>query len=643
MKSPTRRVHRARVQPVPARQLPGRRSSTPRSRTATCARRSRTRSTASGSTRSRPASTSYPAHGILPEFYKSFYEQPTQDYPLDVDRANQILDDAGWVMGDDGVREKDGERLEFDLYVRSESPYNIQAAKLVAEQTEPIGVEFNVQVVSRRQAHGPDDPQGQRQGGAGLRHLHLGLGRRPLRPELPAQPLPVDRDRRPLGLVLRQPRVRQALRPSRPATFDVAERKAIIKRMVALTQRDLPYIVLTYDPNLQAYRTDTVAERRARLPRGRRRHHLRAGRLRAAVDHHPGRGERLERRRRPAGGPSRSVAAIVFGFGGWSCSGCARAGDASASRSSCEREARRERPLARGQGRGGAADARSSSSSSTSSSSGSWATRPPSSRGCRGSSPEEIEKLKADYGLDKPLAGPVRRLRGRHGDARPRDQPALAPARVGRRSRTRCRGRCCWSGSARCSRRCWAAGWGWSPRPGGARRTDDGLLGFSLFTYAAPEYWIGIILILVFAVCDPDLPGRAADVAWGRVQQLVGPGRRRPRPPDPARDRDDPDAARAVLPDHALVDGRRPHRGLRHREAGDGPPLAPGRAQPRGAERAAAAGHARGDPVRRGRRRRDHDRDDLLLARPRRAQLQRRSTTRTSRCCRGPSSSSRSG
>jgi peptide/nickel transport system permease protein len=37
-------------------------------------------------------------------------------------------------------------------------------------------------------------------------------------------------------------------------------------------------------------------------------------------------------------------------------------------------------------------------------------------------------------------------------------------------------------------------------------RTDDGLLGFSLFTYAAPEYWIGIILILLFAVAIPIFP-----------------------------------------------------------------------------------------------------------------------------------------
>lgn len=38
------------------------------------------------------------------------------------------------------------------------------------------------------------------------------------------------------------------------------------------------------------------------------------------------------------------------------------------------------------------------------------------------------------------------------------------------------------------------------------RRTDDSLLSFSLFTYAAPEYWIGILLILLFAVAVPILP-----------------------------------------------------------------------------------------------------------------------------------------
>ena len=107
---PDARLHRARLQPLPGDKLPGRRSSTRRSRTGPCARRSPTRSTASKMNEIAARGTSYRRPtGSCPSYYKSFYEQPEQDYPLDPDRANQILDDAGWEMGGDGVREKDGE------------------------------------------------------------------------------------------------------------------------------------------------------------------------------------------------------------------------------------------------------------------------------------------------------------------------------------------------------------------------------------------------------------------------------------------------------------------------------------------------------------------------------------------------------
>ena len=58
------------------------------------------------------------------------------------------------------------------------------------------------------------------------------------------------------------------------------------------------------------------------------------------------------------------------------------------------------------------------------------------------------------------------------------------------------------------------------------KKTDDGLLGFSLFTYAAPEYWIGIILILVFAVWIPIFPAGPAGDARGRSSPAGSP-----RPP----------------------------------------------------------------------------------------------------------------
>ena len=33
-----------------------------------------------------------------------------------------MLDDAGWELNADGIREKDGEVASFDLFVRSEAP-----------------------------------------------------------------------------------------------------------------------------------------------------------------------------------------------------------------------------------------------------------------------------------------------------------------------------------------------------------------------------------------------------------------------------------------------------------------------------------------------------------------------------------------
>ena len=46
------------------------------------------------------------------------------------------------------MRAKGDQKLSFDLYVRSESQVNQQAARLVKEMAAEVGVEFKVQVVS---------------------------------------------------------------------------------------------------------------------------------------------------------------------------------------------------------------------------------------------------------------------------------------------------------------------------------------------------------------------------------------------------------------------------------------------------------------------------------------------------------------
>ena len=201
--------------------------------------------------------TSFVANGILPSYYKSFYETPEQTYPYDPDQANQMLDDAGWELNDDGVREKNGETLSFDLYVRSESPFTVQMAKLIAEMTQDIGVEFNVQVVSTdklydltvRSENGKPAPD--------FDTFIWGWGGDPYDPSFLLSILTTGEIGGSSDSFYSNAEYDKLYR-EQTGIFDTEERKAVIQRMVAITQRDLPYLVLTEDPQLQAYRTDRI-------------------------------------------------------------------------------------------------------------------------------------------------------------------------------------------------------------------------------------------------------------------------------------------------------------------------------------------------------------------------------------------------
>jgi peptide/nickel transport system substrate-binding protein len=213
--------------------------------------------------------TASEGHGLLPEYYKSFYSVPAQDYPLDVDKANQMLDAAGWAKGEGGVREQGGTRLSFDLFVRSESPSNIQAARLVREMTKPIGVDFKVQVVSAdklteittRKVEGKMAPD--------FDTFIWGWGGDPYDPGLLLNLLTTKAIGGSSDAFYSNPEY-DRLYDEQSGEFDEATRKQIVSQMIALSQRDLPYIVLTVDPTLQAYRSDKISgvERSCPQPSG---------------------------------------------------------------------------------------------------------------------------------------------------------------------------------------------------------------------------------------------------------------------------------------------------------------------------------------------------------------------------------------
>ncbi len=65
----------------------------------------------------------------------------TLKYAYDPKQANQLLDDAGWVKGDDGVRAKDGVKLSFKLYTNTGNDTHAQYMAVMQQAWKAIGVD----------------------------------------------------------------------------------------------------------------------------------------------------------------------------------------------------------------------------------------------------------------------------------------------------------------------------------------------------------------------------------------------------------------------------------------------------------------------------------------------------------------------
>ncbi|MCA5893774.1 ABC transporter substrate-binding protein [Isoptericola sp. NEAU-Y5] len=82
---------------------------------------------------------------LLPERDTDWIADPahaTTPAGADVAKANQILDDAGWEAGDDGIRAKDGERLSMTIQTVSGWSDYISLNDTMKQQLAEVGIEL---------------------------------------------------------------------------------------------------------------------------------------------------------------------------------------------------------------------------------------------------------------------------------------------------------------------------------------------------------------------------------------------------------------------------------------------------------------------------------------------------------------------
>jgi peptide/nickel transport system substrate-binding protein len=63
-------------------------------------------------------------------------------YAQDVAKAKSLMDAAGWTVGPDGIRVKNGQRFSSKFFVRADKPQRIKAVQIMSEQLRAIGMDL---------------------------------------------------------------------------------------------------------------------------------------------------------------------------------------------------------------------------------------------------------------------------------------------------------------------------------------------------------------------------------------------------------------------------------------------------------------------------------------------------------------------
>ncbi len=93
------------------------------------------------------------ATGVIPSMYANLHYQPDTPYDFNIAEANQMLDDAGYKRGADGIRRMpDGTHpLKFRFFARSESKPSQTTMQFVKEWFAELGIDVIPKTISEDQ------------------------------------------------------------------------------------------------------------------------------------------------------------------------------------------------------------------------------------------------------------------------------------------------------------------------------------------------------------------------------------------------------------------------------------------------------------------------------------------------------------
>ncbi|HOP69488.1 MAG: ABC transporter substrate-binding protein [Dethiobacteria bacterium] len=95
--------------------------------------------------------TLFDGRGIVPVGHipaQSWAFNPSlEPLPYDRKKAEALLEEAGWSLGDDGFRYKDGQKLALDLLCVKGPAHRLQNAEIIQQMLKELGIEIQIELV----------------------------------------------------------------------------------------------------------------------------------------------------------------------------------------------------------------------------------------------------------------------------------------------------------------------------------------------------------------------------------------------------------------------------------------------------------------------------------------------------------------
>ncbi|WP_440604651.1 ABC transporter substrate-binding protein [Bacillus sp. GB_SG_008] len=77
----------------------------------------------------------------------AYTDEGINKYEYNLEKAKKLLDEAGWKVGSDGIREKDGQKLKLSYYAASGRKQEEVFIPIAKENYKALGVEFNPEMM----------------------------------------------------------------------------------------------------------------------------------------------------------------------------------------------------------------------------------------------------------------------------------------------------------------------------------------------------------------------------------------------------------------------------------------------------------------------------------------------------------------